>query len=308
MKKVSISIPCFNESGNVAELSNKIIEIMDGLSYEYEIVFTDNCSNDNTVEILRNIAAKNRKVKVIVNNRNYGVLDGRSDRNTSHYLTGDLIISMASDFQDPPELIPEFIMYYEQGYKVICGRKIGSEEKGKYFFRNLFYKIIDYMSDTPQHHHISGISLIDREVFDNIQYTDSDYYFRYALADMGYEVKYVDYIQNERKSGKSSYNLSRYLSYAINSMCAVSYRPLRLMTLCGLALSFLSFVIGMMYLIMKLVYWKHFQAGMAPILIGIFFLGSIQLLFIGIIGEYIGAILRKVTRKPNVVVKETINF
>ena len=308
-KKISFEIPCYNEAGNVVELNKQITDIMKGLDYDYEILYTDNSSTDGTTDLLREMAAADDHVKVLLNNRNYGILDGRSSKNTDHYVSGDVVIGLAGDFQDPPELIPEFIKAWEDGYKVVCGRKTASEEgKVKYAFRDLFYRIIDSMSDVPQHHHISGIVLYDREVHEYFLQTDDDLYFRFALADMGYEVKYIDYVQNKRKYGKSSYSLNRYLTYAINSLCSVSYRPLRLMTLSGITLSFISFLVGMIYLIYKLIFWKRFQSGMAPVLIGMFFLGSLQLLFVGLLGEYIGAILRKVTKKPPVVLKEKINL
>lgn len=307
-KKITIGVPCFNEVGNVREMAETLTNIMEGLSYDYEIVFTDNCSVDGTQEILRDIATKDKRIKVLINNRNYGI-DGRSGRNSYNYYSGDAIIGVACDFQEPPELIPEFIKYWEQGYKVVCGQKIGSEEgKVKYFCRSLYYKIIKTLSETPQYEHISGISLIDREVMNEIQKSDYDFYVRFALADMGYDIKMIQYEQRARRSGKSSYNIWRYLSYAINSMVATSVAPMRLMTIVGFLLSVLSFLFGAVYLVMKLILWNRFAAGTAPILIGMFFLGAVQLFFLGVLGEYIGVILRKVTKKPDVILREKINF
>lgn len=308
MKKVSIQIPCYNEVGNVQEMAETVTKIMSSLPYDYEIFFVDNASTDGTKEILRAIAASDNRIKVLINNRNYG-LDGRSRRNAEKYLSGDVVINLPCDFQEPPELIPEFLRYWEEGYLVVCGQKIASEEgKLKYALRDAFYRIINSMSETPQYAHISGITLLDRQVLDEYLKSDYDFHFRYALADMGYETKIIPYKQQQRKSGKSSYNFWRYLSFAVSSLTATSYVPLRVMTVVGFIMSVISFVIGVVYLVYKLIFWDRFQAGTAPMILGMFFLGSIQLLFIGILGEYIGAILKKVTKKPDVIMSETINL
>ena len=308
MKKISVKIPCYNEIGNIREMAETVSGIMAETAYEYEILFTDNGSTDGTADVLRELASKDQRIKVILNNRNYG-LDGRSGRNSDKYVSGDAVITLPCDFQEPPELIPEFIKYWELGYKVVCGQKISSEEgKFKYACRDLFYKLINHFSDTPQHAHVSGINLIDREVLEEYLKSDYDIFLRFALADMGYKTQYIQYRQQKRRSGKSSYNVWRYLSFAITSMVTTSNAPLRIMSVAGLIMSFFSFLIGVVYLVMKLVLWNRFQAGMAPIMIGIFFLGSVQLLFIGLLGEYIGAILRKVTRLPDVIVSEKINL
>lgn len=308
MKKISICVPCYNEVGNVAPMADILTEIMGRLPYDYEIIFTDNCSTDGTRDILRSLAEQDKHIKVLMNNRNYGT-DGRSGRNALKYVTGDAIISIACDFQEPPELIPEFIKYWEQGYKVVCGQKIGSKEgKIKYACRIFFYKIIRGLSETTQYEHISGITLQDKEVLKEFIKSDYDLYFRFALADMGYEAKMIQYEQRTRKSGKSSYNMWKYLTFAINSMISTSVAPLRLMTVSGFMMSIISFMIGFIYLVLKLLFWYNFQMGMTPVLIGMFFLASVQLLSLGIIGEYISVILRKVTRRPDVILSEKINF
>lgn len=306
-KKISIIVPCYNEAGNVKPMADTLTEIMEKLPYNYEIIITDNCSTDGTKEILRSLAAQDQRIKVLMNNRNYGI-SGRSGKNAGKYASGDVYISIACDFQEPPELIPEFIKYWEQGYKVVCGQKTGSEEgRLKYAFRSIYYKLIKALSDTPQYEHMSGILLYDIEVVRELGKYDDDVDFRFAVADMGYEVKLIQYKQRERRSGKSSYNVWRYLSYAISSMINTSTAPLRLMTVAGFLMSVVSFIVGLIYLVAKLLFWYNFQAGMAPILIGMFFLGSVQLFFLGIIGEYIGAILRKVSKIPDAILSEKIN-
>lgn len=307
-KKITISIPCYNEQDNIPILMDRLLPVADSLKYDVEIVFTDNCSTDHTVEVLRKYADKDKRIKVLVNRRNYGVT-GRSGQYSRKYYTGDAIISMASDLQDPPELIPEFIRYWEQGYKVICGKKIGSKEgRIKYAFRTLYYKIIQGLSSVPQYEHISGISLYDREVMVELLKADYDYFFRFAIADMGYDVIFIPYEQDKRVHGKSSYNLFRYFSFAVTSMVSTSTAPLRILTISGMFLGTVSFILGTVYMIYKLVYWQRFQAGSAPLLIGVFFIGSVLLFSIGLLGEYIAVILRKVTHEPDVQLKEKINI
>lgn len=307
-KKISIAVPCYNEEGNVKPMAQKLTEIMQQLDYDYEIIFTDNCSNDATKQYLRELAAADPHIKVLMNNRNYGP-GGRSAHNTGHYCSGDIYIQIPCDFQEPPELIPEFVKYWEEGYKVVAGQKIASEEgKVKYFLRSLFYKIINLLSDVPQYAHMSGIVLTDREVLQEWVKTDDDIVLRNAIADMGYPVKMIQYVQQKRRSGKSTYNVWRYLTFALNSMINTSTTPLRLMTVIGFCMSVVSFIIGLAYLIMKLVLWDWFPTGAAPTLIGMMFIGSVQLLFMGVIGEYVGVILRKISHQPGVIVGEKLNF
>lgn len=308
MKTITISVPCYNEVGNVREMAEVLTGIMQSLPYEYEIIFTDNCSTDGTKDILRELAAEDDHIKVLMNSRNYGT-DGRSDRNTLKYVSGDVFIGIACDFQEPPELIPEFLRAWEGGYKVVCGQKESSKEGFiKFACRSLFYKIIKGLSDTPQYEHISGIVLFDREILEQYVKTDYDYQFRYAIADMGYDVKLIPYEQRKRKSGKSSYNVWRYLSFAINGMVTTSTTPLRLMTVAGMIMAFICFVIGVAYLVLKLVFWQTYQLGIAPLLIGMFFLGSVQLFCLGMLGEYIGEVLRRVTKRPDVILTEKLNI
>ncbi len=306
-KKISIAVPCYNEEGNVKAMAETLVAIMEQMNYDYEIVFTDNCSTDKTREILRQLASKNKRIKVLMNNRNYGV--DRSFRNMTTYLDGDAILYLPCDFQEPPELIPEFIKYWEEGYKVVYGQKIGSEEgKLKYSCRNIFYKLIDVFSEVPIYRHMSGLYLTDRDVYQEYLKTDADMNFRYVLADMGYEIKLIQYVQQKRRSGKSSYNLWRSLTFVMDSMVNTSTTPLRIMTIFGFCMSVISFMIGVIYLVMKLTLWHRFQAGVAPLLIGMLFLGAVQLFFLGILGEYIGAVLRKVSKRPDVIVNEKLNF
>lgn len=307
-KKITIMIPCYNEEGNVESMGEAITEQMMKMpQYDYEIIFRDNASTDNTLDLLKKMTQMDKHIKVIANSINYGA-NLRKNSFRGH-ISGDVNISIPCDFQEPPELIPEFVMWWEKGYEVVCGQKTSSDEgRIKYSCRKLYYNIISTFSEIPQYKHISGITLISKRVFELYFEYGYDLPFRFFLPDLGVPVKLIPYKQDKRHSGKSSYNIWRYLSYAIHSLVVSSYMPLRIATLLGLFFSALSFLAGMFYFILKLVRWEHFSMGIAPMVIGMFFIGSIQLFFIGLIGEYIGVILNRVTPSPPPQVKEYINF
>lgn len=308
-KKISICISCYNEEQNVIPLYHAIREALkETPQYDYEIIFADNGSSDGTQKNLRILASKDYKVKVIINNHNFGA--GRSAAHCVERATGDAVIGMAADFQEPPELIPKFIQAWQAGSLVVLGQKKNSEEKGLMkWCRKLYYHIINAMAEFPQYNQVTGFGLQDRSVVDLINSLgDKNVPTRNLLAELGYEVELIPYDQPVRKYGKSSYNFFRYLDYAINSVVRSSRVLLRTATIMGGIASVVSFIIGVVYLIYKLLNWNTFMAGMAPMMIGIFFLGSVQLLFLGVIGEYIGAILNQIVKRPLVVEKETINF
>lgn len=307
-KMISILIPCYNERENIEAMACAITEQMIQLKqYDYEIIFRDNASTDGSLEVLRKVAANDKRIKIIVNSRNYGPLGAkRSYINNVH---GEVAICLACDFQDPPELIPEFVKWWEEGYQVVCGQKIGSKEGFiKYKCRSLYYSIISMFSDIPHKKHISGMTLVNTKIFQSYLVTDLETNFREFIADSGYTIKIVPYEQQKRKSGKSSYNIARYFSFAISSLIATSTLPLRVATVLGVLFSLISFLIGLIYFIQKMIWWDKFSLGLAPILIGMFFIGSVQLFFIGLIGEYVGVILKKVTKPIPLTIKETINF
>lgn len=309
MKKISLFTPCYNEEENVREIYQKVTKVMADIpQYDYEYVFIDNHSEDNTRDILRQIASEDTRVKVIFNMRNFG--PSRSGSYGFFQTTGDAAICLACDMQDPPEMIPKFISKWEEGYKVVWGRKSGSEEKGLIkLFRRLYYKIIKSMADSPQYENVTGFGLYDREVIDLMkQVNDPTPNFRNMIGEFGYEVAFIEYFQAKRKKGKSSYNFIKYLNIAITSLVTTSLTPLRIATILGVLFSVLSFIIGLVYLIEKLLLWDSFTIGTAPVVIGMFFLGSVQLAFIGILGEYIGQILRRQINTPMVVEEERINF
>ena len=309
MKHISVMTPCYNEEGNIRNIYNAVKEQFDKMpQYTYEHIFIDNYSTDNSRKILRELAAEDSNVKVILNARNFG--PNRSGSYGMLQGTGDALICIVCDLQDPPEMIPSFLQKWEEGYKVVLGQKTKSKENPLMFqVRKLYYKIMENLSETEHLTNVTGDGLFDKEVLDMIKWMDDpDPYIRGLVTQLGYKWCLVEYTQQERTSGKSSYNFNRYFDFAITGLTHVSKKPLRIVTLAGLIMSAISFAIAIIYLVFKLVHWYEFDMGTAPILIGVFLLGSVQLACLGVIGEYIGAILTKVTKRPMVVEEERINF
>ena len=309
MKHISVMTPCYNEEGNIMNIYQAVKKQFDKLpQYTYEHIFIDNCSTDKSRDILRALAEKDKNVKVILNARNFG--PNRSGTYGMFQGTGDALICIVCDLQDPPEMIPTFLEKWEEGYKVVLGQKTKSKENPIMFrIRKLYYKIMAALSETEHLENVTGYGLFDKEVLEMIEWMDDpDPYIRGLVTQLGYKYCLVEYTQQERKVGKSSYNFNKYFDFAITGLTHVSKKPLRIATLLGFAMSAVSFAFAIVYLVWKLMHWYDFDMGTAPILIGMFLLGSIQLAFIGVIGEYIGAILTKVTKRPMVVEEERINF
>ena len=309
MKHISVMTPCYNEEGNINNIYTAVKEQFDKLpQYTYEHIFIDNCSTDNSKNILRALAHKDPNVKVIFNARNFG-----PNRSGSYGLlqgTGDATICIVCDLQDPPEMIPTFLEKWEDGYKVVFGQKTKSKENPLMFqIRKLYYFIMEELSEAEHLENVTGYGLFDKEVVDMIRWMDDpDPYIRGLIPQLGYKTCLVEYTQQKRTCGKSSYNFARYFDFAITGLTHVSQKPLRIVTMLGLSMAVVSFIIAIIYFIFKLTHWYSFEMGTAPILIGIFLLGSIQLVSLGIIGEYIGSIMNKVTKRPMVVEEERINF
>jgi len=309
MKHISVMTPCYNEEGNIQTIYQAVKEQFDCLkAYTYEHIFIDNCSTDHSREILRRIAKQDKHVKVIFNARNFG--PNRSGTYCMLQATGDALICIVCDMQDPPEMIPVFLKKWEEGYKVVMGQKTKSRENPMMFqIRKCYYKIMDAVSETEHLENVTGYGLFDREVLAMIRWMDDpEPYIRGLITQLGYKWCLVEYTQKQRQLGKSSYNFNRYFDFAMTGLTHVSRKPLRVLTLSGMVLSTISFILAVVYLIMKLVHWYRFDMGMAPVLIGMFLLGSVQILFLGILGEYIGAILIRVSKRPMVVEEERINF
>lgn len=310
MKKISVLIPCYNEEENVKPMSEAVVNLFaDELSnYDYELLFIDNDSQDNTRPILREICADNPKVKAIFNAKNFGQF------NSPYYgilqATGDCVISMVCDFQDPIELIPQYVKEWENGYKIVIGIKTSSREKPiMYHLRGLYYKFIKMFSDVEQIEHFTGSGLYDRDFVEVLRsLNDPTPFLRGIVAELGYKRKEIPYEQPRRRAGKTHNNFYRLYDAAMLSITSYTKIGLRMCTFFGVLCGIVSAVIGLVYLIWKLICWNSFAAGMAPILIGMFFLGAIQLFFIGFIGEYILSINQRVMNRPLVIEEERINF
>ena len=311
MKKITIGVMCYNEEENVELMYKAITEQMVQMpEYDYEIIFSDNDSKDSTQDIIKKIAQEDKHVKAIFNLINFGT--DRSGVNMSSHAKGDAFINIPCDFQEPPEMIPAFIKEWENGADIVWGQKNKSKENPiKYFCRNVFYDIIGAMSEYPQLKQVSGFGLMDKKVLDIIhvtQHQDPEYNARNLVCEYGFNIKLIPYTQQKRLRGKSSYNFSKYFHFAITSLCNSSIKPLHIMTVIGALTGFLSLCVAIFYLVYKLTHWDTFDAGMAPIVIGLFMVSAIQLFCIGILGEYIAVIMKRITKKPLVIEKESINF
>ena len=311
MKKISVVVPTYNEEENVIAMADALTKLFDSKlkDYEREIIFIDNCSKDKTRERLIGVCEKDRRIKAIFNTKNFGQF------NSPYYgllqATGDCAVLLAADFQDPVELIEEFVKQWEEGgYEVVCGIKTKSREsKIVYALRSLYYKAIKNMSDVEQIEHFTGFALYDKSFIKTLRALhDPKPFLRGVVAEFCGRRKDIEYEQPKRRAGKTHNNWYSLYDAAMLSFTSYTKIGLRLATFTGFAISILSVVIGILYLILKLVYWNRFAAGLAPILIGMFFLGAVQLLFIGILGEYIMSINSRVMNRPLVVEERRINF
>ncbi len=308
-KKVSIMIPTFNEEENVAAITEAVVTQMEKIpQYDYEIVCIDNDSTDHTRDLLRQICARNKKIKAIFNVKNFGQFN--SPAYGMMQTTGDCTITLCADFQDPPELIPVFLKYWEQGYQIVCGVKTRSRENPlMYRLRGFYYKLIRKYSSVKQIDQFTGFGLYDRSFIQVLrELKDPTPFLRGLVAELGGRQKIVEYEQPKRRAGKTHNNWYSLYDAAMLSFTSYTKIGLRVATLIGIVVSVACFVIAIIYLIMKLTNWYNFNAGQAPILIGMFFLGAIQLLFLGIIGEYILSMNRRIMNRPLVVEEERINF
>lgn len=307
-KLISIVTPCFNESENIEELYARIATVMAELPYDYEHVCIDNCSTDDTVAKLKVLAANDHRVKVIVNARNFGHI--RSPYYALLQTRGDASVLIASDLQDPPEIIKEFVKKWEQGFKVVLAVKPESEESSLMFAaRKMYYRLITKISEVPLVKNATGAGLFDRAVIDILRNINDPYpYFRGLLCEIGFPIATVPFRQPRRQRGITSNNFYTLYDIAMLGITNHSKVPLRLMAMGGFALSLLSLLAAFGFLIAKLLFWDSFQLGMAPVLIGIFFFGAVQTFFIGLLGEYIGSIHTQVRNMPLVVEAERVNF
>jgi glycosyltransferase involved in cell wall biosynthesis len=306
---ITVVTPCYNEEGNVRELYSAVRRIFERLpQYRYEHLFIDNASKDATPEILRTLAAADQNVKVILNARNFGQV--RSPYHALLQAEGNVAIVMACDFQDPPELIPTFLERWEAGYRIVLGVKESAEEHGLFYaIRSRYYRTLARISDTQIVQQATGFGLYDRAVIDALREIRDPYpFFRGLLGEIGYPIAQVPFRQPLRKRGVSSQNFYTLYDLAFLGIVSHSKVPLRLATMLGFAMSAFSLLVALAYFLYKLLFWNEFQLGVAPVVIGFFFVSSVQLLFIGIVGEYIGSIWTHVRRHPHVFERERINF
>jgi polyisoprenyl-phosphate glycosyltransferase len=310
MKKISVVTICYNEEGNIREYYDQVVAIFRGLAdrYTYEIIIADNASTDNTPKILRDIAAADKNFKVIFNSRNFGV--NRSGNNAFRQASGDAAILMVSDLQDPPSLIPELLEKWEQGHRVVMAVKNRSEESRlMYALRSLYYLTLQKMSEVKLVRHFTGFGLYDKQIVDIFRDLNDPYpYFRGLISDIGFPPAVVTYTQPRRKHGKTKSNFSYLYGEAMLGITSYTKVPLRIATIVGFITAGFSSLIGLFYLIYKLVYWSSFSLGIAPVAIGLFFFASVQLIFLGIIGEYLCTMHVHVLHRPLVYEKERLNF
>lgn len=310
MKKLSILIPCYNEEENVRPISQAVVEILEKelSQYDYELVFIDNDSTDQTRPILRELCQENPKIKAIFNAKNFGQFN--SPYHGMLQVTGDCVITMVADFQDPVEMIPKYVKEWENGYKIVIGIKTSSKESRiMYFLRSCYYKTIKKLSDVEQIEHFTGSGLYDREFIEVLRKLDDPTPFlRGIVAELGFKRKEIPYEQPKRRAGKTHNNFYRLYDAAMLSVTSYTKVGLRLATFMGAFSAGVSMLVALVYLVMKLIWWDRFPAGMAPMLIGMLFLGSVQIFFTGLLGEYVLSINQRVMHRPLVIEEERINF
>ncbi|MEK7722689.1 MAG: glycosyltransferase family 2 protein [Elusimicrobiota bacterium] len=309
-KKISIVSGCYNEEGNLQEFYDRVVKTLSAFpQYSYEIIMADNCSTDGSRTILRQLAAKDSNFKVIFNSNNFGPI--RSGYNAFLQASGAAVVPLSADLQDPPEMIADFIHKWEDNYQVVVASKRISEENTLMLIvRRFYYQLLSKFSDTDNIiQDFTGFGLYDRKFMDALKrYPDPDPYFRGFVGEIGFRRTEIGFVQPQRKHGSSKHNFFSLYAVAMSGFVTHSKLPLRLASFCGLILAGCSLSVALGYLIYKLIYWKSFALGLAPLVIGLFFFSAIQLIFIGIVGEYVGAILTQVKNRPLAIEDEKINF
>jgi len=307
-KKISIVTPTYNEESNIEKLCNLISDEMKKLNYDYEHIVIDNCSSDSTVSILKKLALSNKNLKIIVNTRNFGHI--KSPIYGILQANGDAVILMSSDFQDPISLIPTYLEEWEKGNKVVMAQKSSSDENMQLnFIRKFFYKTIRFISETPLLLNTTGAGLFDRKIIEEVRSINDPYpYFRGLVSEITSEIKLIKFHQPKRAGGITKNNFYTLYDIAVLGIIKHSKLPLRILTFIGLITSFLSLIVATVYLFLKLFNWESFEIGVAPLVIGFFFIASIQIFLLGFIGEYVMNILTHSRKLPLVIEKERINF
>lgn len=310
MKKISIMVPCYNEEDNVVPLSQALIQMFekDLPQYDYDILFIDNDSTDTTRVKLRQLCKENKKIKAIFNAKNFGQF------NSPYYgilqTDGDCTIPVCADFQDPIDVIPRLVAEWEKGYKIVCAVKTSSKEnKIMYFLRSCYYKIIKKMSSAEQIEHFTGFGLYDKSFVQVLRdLKDPIPFIRGIVGELGFKKTEIEYTQAQRRAGKTHNNFFTLYDAAMLSFTSYTKMGLRIATFLGVICGGISIVVAIVYLVLKLIYWDRFTAGMVPLILLVSFLGSLQLFFIGLMGEYIISINQRVMNRPLVIEEERINF
>jgi polyisoprenyl-phosphate glycosyltransferase len=309
VRTVTVVAACFNEEENVEALRSEIEAVFSELpQYAYELIFIDNHSSDRTVEKIKAMAAVDKRVKLIVNARNYGHI--RSPFHGFLQAKGDAVIIMASDLQDPPGLIRDFLQKWEEGHRIVVAVKRQSKESAvMWLVRSFYYWLLYKIADVRVIQNFTGFGLYDQKVVRIIRDLDDPYpYFRGIIAEIGFEPVEIPFVQPLRKRGITKNNFYTLYDMAMLGITSHSKVPIRLATMGGFFLAFVSLLISLAYLAMKLLFWGSFSLGMAPVVVGVFFFGSIQLFFIGLLGEYVSAIHTQVMKRPLVIEQERVNF
>ena len=309
-KLISLVTPCYNEEGNITKVYEQVKTLIEEQlnDYVYEHIFIDNASTDKTVELLKDIAKKDKNVKIIVNSRNFGHI--RSPVYAMMQAGGDIVISLVADLQDPPEMIVDFIRANEEGYNIVLAIKVNSQEKRlMYKARSLYYRLLNRITDTEIYENYTGFGLYDRKTIEALRRMPDAYpFFRGMISEIGYKVKKIPYNQPVRVKGVTKNNFYTLYDIGILGLINNSKVLLRLSIFIGFIVGFLSIIVGVFYFVRKLMYWESFSLGLAPMLIGGSLMFSVVLFFIGILGEYTGQIYTQTLNRPLVFEKERINF
>jgi glycosyltransferase involved in cell wall biosynthesis len=306
-RHIGLVLPCYNEESNVEELYERLTQVFAGLpQYTCEMLFIDNSSTDGTADKIKTLITRDPRVRLIVNARNFGHI--RSPFHGMLESAGDCVIGMCTDLQDPPELIPQFLEQWERGASMVLGRKKTSQESPAFFaLRGFYYKLARAMAEVPLLEHVTGFGLYDRRVIEIMRDFDDPYpYGRGMIAEIGLPYVTIPYDQPLRKRGVTKNNFYTLFDLALLGITSHSKVPLRMATIAGFLLSGLSLLVAIGFLVLKLTAWYSFPAGYAPAVIGIFFLGSVQIFLIGLLGEYVGAVLTRVRKRPLVVERERL--
>jgi polyisoprenyl-phosphate glycosyltransferase len=309
LKSISIVTPCYNEEDNAEEVYKRVRDVMAQIGrYRYEHIFIDNASSDRTVPIIKEIARRDPNVKLIVNARNFGHV--RSPFHAFLQASGDAVIGLVADLQDPPELIPQMVAKWEEGYSmVLCIKKTSRENQLMFWVRTQYYRLVQRLSSIDTFENFTGFGLYDRRVVEAVRSFGEAYpYFRGMIAEIGLPFYELTFDQPRRVRGITKNNFYTLYDYAMLGITNLSKVPLRMATFLGFACALLSVLIALGYFIYKIAFWNDFSVGTAPLVIGLFFLGSVQLLSLGILGEYVGAIHTQVYKRPHVIERERVNW